>query len=402
MPACAFGAEPTEAARNTQAFVDRLSVPLAIAGLVGRVAPQVLITMGQELLDYNNLCAANVDPPGPITLEDEIAQWQWGLTAGLTGEPRVAQKVWDWIRYQQFLSNCVCKLPPVDPTKNCTNAPASFALGALGSVSAAFPVDLEQSVLDSWTTFANGDWQWHAEAKATVSGSATTGDNLIVEYLNVNGVWQNTTADLQLFNADPDCVQFEFQASVPKMGTSTAVRIRNAAGGTYTITNFQLCFCPVASFPPPLPVQPPLDTVPDAPVPVCSTEDICSMLTELLKRQGTQSAQISDLQAQATAGDVLRELNRQGISGEGEATLAVGTRGVSLELSGVAPPVYTSALGRPRGLMRAGSIRWRSGGAYTKRVFIDAELMHIRRPFNVEAISYQLINGVTAQLVQLG
>jgi len=402
MPACEFGAHPTPAAEGLQVWIDRLQLPLDIVSMIQRLSPLGWVAITASLVDMEGICAENPSLPEPFTLLDFIEQTASSVVATPLAQPRVIEKAYRWLRYGQFLLFCVCNDPPLTPGFNCTAAPASIALGPLGSVTAAYPVTIDQALIDTWTVFGNGDWQWHARASATVIGGANNGDNLIVEYLNVNGVWQNTTADLQFFIQQGDCVQFEFQASVPKMGTSTAIRIRNNAGGAHTINNFQLCFCPAQTFPPQLPTQPPLDNVPSPPATVCSNDDICALLNALAHRVTLLAAQLSDVQASVSGRDVLRVLSSVPISGEGELSLPLGTRAVSIQLLELGPDVYTSALGRPRGLMRAGSIRWADGIGYSFRRFVDAERFDDPSPPGALALSWQLLPGTSGNLAFLG
>lgn len=114
------------------------------------------------------------------------------------------------------------------------------------------------------------------------------------------------------------------------------------------------------------------------------------------------AAQLSDIQAMLGTSDVLVELGRQTITLEGEAQLALGTRAISVELTALGNEAYTSALGRPRGLMRVGSIRWGDGLGYSWRRFIDADRWTDQRPIGALSVSWQLLSGTTAILKFLG
>jgi hypothetical protein len=125
------------------------------------------------------------------------------------------------------------------------------------------------------------------------------------------------------------------------------------------------------------------------------------MITELSHRLTNVAAQVSDIQATVGGRDVLTEISRQTITGEGEANLALGTRAVSVELTVLGPDAYTSALGRPRGLMRVGSIRYGDGVGYSPRRFIDADRFDdVVDPFAL-TVSWQLLPGTTGILKML-
>lgn len=114
------------------------------------------------------------------------------------------------------------------------------------------------------------------------------------------------------------------------------------------------------------------------------------------------ATQISDIQAALGTASVLVELSRQTLTPEGEATLPLGTRAVSIELTALGSQAYTSALGRPRGLMRVGSVRWGDGIGYSPRRFIDADRFDDTRPAGATTLSWQLLAGTEAILKYLG
>jgi hypothetical protein len=401
MPACPNGAEPKPGSEDVQVWIDRLALAGDVATLIRSYAPLAWASIAASLTSIEGICAENPDPPEPITALDIIQQTGATISGGALLEPAVIRKAYAWLRYQQFLNFCQCKLPEPTPGNNCTGAIAPFTLPALNSVSAAFPITIDQAVLDSWALYANGDWQMSWSGSASVSGAATTGNDLFIEIQGSDGVFWNTTIDIQSLNADPDTTTFDFQVRTRRPGPATAVRVRNGAGGSYTVSNFVWCFEPLPTFPPPLPTQPPLTDTPLPPSLACATEDLCAMVTELAHRLTVIAAQVSDIQAVLTTTDRLEVIDVISMIPEGEITLALGTRAVSVELTALGDEAFTSALGRPRGLMRVGSIRWGDGVGYSPRQFIDADRFDALRPAGALSISWQLLPGTQGILKML-
>jgi hypothetical protein len=122
------------------------------------------------------------------------------------------------------------------------------------------------------------------------------------------------------------------------------------------------------------------------------------MVNDLVRAMTTIGAQLSDVQAILTGVDQLAQLSSQTITGEGEATLALGTRAVSLEVTKLSDTAFTSALGRPRGLMRVGSIRFGDGVGYSPRQFIDGDRFDVTRPPGALVVSWQLLPNAEATL----
>lgn len=126
------------------------------------------------------------------------------------------------------------------------------------------------------------------------------------------------------------------------------------------------------------------------------------MVTELAHRLTVVASQVSDIQASLTSTGVLQELARLTMTQEGESPLVLGTRAVSVELTALGDEAFTSALGRPRGLMRVGSVRWFDGVGYSPRRFIDADRFNDARPAGALSISWQLLPGTQGILKFLG
>jgi hypothetical protein len=403
MPACPYGASPKPGLpAGTEAWLDKSGLPLEIIDLMTLFMKSAWASITAQLVSPLGICAENPEPPAPITVEDVIGQ-----TGGPAPFPGAAQgyviaKIYAWLRYQQFLLWCDCNPPPTTPGNNCAAAPASFPLGPLGSIAGPFPVSIDQAVLDSWFVYPDGDWVWGYQGSASVSGDASTGDDLDIQFQAANGTWV-AGPDLFTLNANSSSCSYPiYQSSVPRIGTTSAIRLVNNAGGTYTITNLAFCFCPSLSVPPPLPTQPPFTDVPAPPALLCGTDDLCAMVTELSHRLTVVAAQISDLQASLTGTDVLTVLSEHTMGPEGQLDLALGTRAVSVELIELGDDAYTSALGNPRGLMRVGSLRWWDGVGYSPRRFIDADRYDENRPPGALAVSWQLLPGTIGILKFLG
>lgn len=402
MGGCEFGAEPSPAAAGVQAWVDKAQLPLAIASLLITKAPLAWASIGAELIDFDNFCATNPDPPEPFTIEDFVDQSAYGSLPAAPPFPRLILKASQWMRYQAFLTSCQCKLPPPTPGANCAPIPATVNIGGLGSIAGPYPVTISSDVMASIVTHPNGDWTWFRHGAATTDGGASSGNNLDVQIQLSTGAWV-TVDDLETLNAlGTFCNSRDFQASVPRFNANTAVRLVNNAGGTHTITNWSFCFCSPTSSPEPLPPEPSFPALPDAPPVVCDTNDLCLMVNELSKRLGNLAVQLSDIQAALTGHDVLTVLSETTIAAEGELTLVLGTRAVSVELTALGPDAYTSALGRPRGLMRVGSVRWGDGIGYSPRRFIDGDRFDDTRPAGATSLSWQLLPGTQGRLKFLG
>lgn len=402
MAACEFGAQPKPGAEDLQVWLDRLALASDIASLIKIYAPAAFASIAASLVSIPGVCAENPDPPDALTLEDLLRQTASTVTAGALADPVVVEKAYAWLKYQQFLAFCDCKPPELTPGFNCTNAPATINLGSLGSIAGPYPVTIDQSVINSWITHPNGDWEWGFDGGSLIDGGAFDGNDLLVQWQATNGAWVDGPDLLRLNQSVLACELVSYQASTPRFGTSTAARIVNNAGGTHVITNFRFCFCPRVGTPPPLPVQPPLTGVPTPPALACGPDDLCAMVTELSARLTVIAAQVSDIQASLIGRNVLTVLDSQNISGEGEAQLALGTRAVSVELTALSSDAFTSALGRPRGLMRVGSVRYGDGIGYSPRRFIDADRFDDVVPVGALSVSWQLLSPATAILKFLG
>lgn len=403
MAACPYGASPKPGIPlDTEVWLDKSDLPPEIIEILTLFIQSAWASITAQLVNPIGICSENPDPPQPINVLDII-----GFTGGVVPPPTqilgsLLIKVYSWLRYAQFLTWCECNPPPTTPGNNCADPPVSFPLGSLGSIAGPFPITVDQAVLDSWPVQPGGGWSWGFDGRAIVSGAATDGNNLDIQIQAIDGSWI-PGPDLQALNAQSGVCRYPlYQASVPRFGTNTAIRIVNNAGGTYTISELDFCFCPSVLAPPSLPTQPPLDGVPAPPPLLCGTEDLCGMITELAHRLTVIAGQVSDIQAALTSSSTYSVLDEMTMPLEGQRTLVLGTRAVSVELTDLPDGAYTSALGNPRGLMRVGSLRWWDGIGYSPRRFIDADRYDENRPPGALAVSWQLLPGAQAILKMLG
>lgn len=398
MPGCEFGAETRPELVGLRTWLNADTLDAAIQTFLAIKFPNWRVSIAASLIDFVDLCELNPDPPKPFDVSLLFEVSQPSLLGPAIPSPALSNWIYQWLLYQSFLVNCVCKDAPVQPGKDCIAPPASFTIGNVGSIAGPFPAIISDTTYGSIVTHPNGDWDWFRHGHATVDGGAHNGNELLIQYQASTGAWI-TCDDIQTLNLfGTGCNLQPMASATPRFLQTTNIRILNNAGGTHTITNFAYCFCALAPTAPPLPVFTPPTGVPDAPVPLCSLDDVCKAVTEVLRRLTVLSATVSDLQAQLTAGDVLVELGRETISGEGEVALPAGCRGVSIELTTLGGGAYTSALGRPRGLMRVGNVRWGTSTGYTARTFIDGDRWDAPRPVNVSSLSYQLLSGTTGIL----
>lgn len=378
--------------------MDRNHIPIDVANLVARIDANLFITLGTELLRYDELCASNPDPPEDINAQDWDEQFRWGASATVFGSPRVLEKIWAFIRYNQFWQNCVCNPPPPPAGLMCPWSNVNFSL-PVGGRSTIAVFDVPQSIYDTWPvtgTPPNQDWKSPYQLSYSLHSPATT--QRFIEWSSDQVVWHPFIEIPNTSNASRLCSPQSVFVAPPRIPPNGWVSIHNNSNVTLTLNGFSMCFCGEAPRPPDPPIQPPLPSIPTKPTVTCGTTELCAMVEELTKRIGTLALQISDIQAVVQGHDVLDVISSQEITGEGEATLALGTRAVSLELTALSDNAFTSALGRPRGLMRVGSVRWGDGVGYSAREFIDGDRFDRNRPAGALSLSWQLLPPATAVL----
>lgn len=385
---------------NTQQIVSSGLLPAALQALFQRVNRGALLALASYFVDINSLCASNPDPPQPFT-PAEIVQ-----LSVLTGPLAVPMDDWalaklsKWLDYGAFFAFCQCKPPVVNPVLNCLHTVNVSVPGGVGQTVPLGSVTIEPVVYDSWPD--NGSsWTIHRTGSwSPGAGGAGTGHDWDLEVQLPNLTWIALESNLTLPQG-ADAERFLSIQSAFKFGRIAALRLRNSSGTARSIARLDYCFSPTIAAVPPVPDQPPLPGLPDNPPPLCSSDDLCLLVLELGRSVSRLSSQLSDVQALVGGVDQLVPMSSQPISGEGEVTLPVGCRGVRISLTVIGAGVFTSALGRPRGLMRAGSIRWGDGQAYSEREFVDADNYMRLRPQGSLSLSWQLINGCSGTLTFL-
>lgn len=401
MGACPAGAQPKPGSEGLIRWLQDADFPPEIIAILTVLRDLTDPYSTMRLWDIDQVCASNPDPPEPITVA-EIAAWtRFGGGVGQQPDPRFIQKVIDWATYNVFLQNCVCSAP-LPQVGACWTIPSGSGSNVTNSIVASTTLQLDQSIVDSWTVELDGSLTGFGTYHMGSVSSGWQSADQFLEFQRPGGAWISIVSmdnpvpgELFVTNASWPAGQHPTSLQVP-------MRIRHAAGPAGTFTDFRFCWQGVQGTPPPLPVQPPLTNLPAPPAFECGTDTICALVQDLARRLTTLAGQISDIQASLTGQDVLTQLSTRSISGEGEIQLAVGTRAVSLELSALPPGAYTSALGRPRGLMRVGSVRWGDGIGYSEREFIDADRYDRNRPAHALSLSWQLLPGGVATLRELG
>jgi hypothetical protein len=240
-----------------------------------------------------------------------------------------------------------------------------------------------------------------SQHKISTSGQAGS-INWFVQFQSPGGAWHDVWRGDSFPEGTTSDTTFTLSPTISPLPRNAPLRIRTNFGSEGTLANLDLCFLPLEELPPQIPPQPPLPGLPTVPVPSCTTDQLCSIVLELARSLSRVSSEVSDILAAVGGTDQLDVLSSQPISGEGQVTLPVGTRAITIELTTLGPGVFTSALGRPRGLMRAGSVRWGDGQGFSKRQFVDAEDFTRLRPQGALTLSWQLINSCAGQLHFLG
>jgi hypothetical protein len=217
-----------------------------------------------------------------------------------------------------------------------------------------------------------------------------------------SGQWISLDSNLTVTEAVPTDRYETLQGSPGLFPRTVNMRLLSNAGAQKTLSSFDYCFKEIVPSPTPLPPQPDLPTLPTLPAPTCSSEDLCAIVEEIARQLTRVSLEVSDIKAALTTTDQFTEIAQTSITGEGELSLALGTRAVSVELTALSSGAFTSALGRPRGLMRVGSVRWGDGIGYSPRAFIDGDRYDALRPNGALTLSYQLLPPATAIVRMLG
>ena len=320
------------------------------------------------------------------------------LSIGLTA----LQYVRDYLRYQVFLQHCHCNAPTVDPALNCLHATNITIPSGSGATIALGTVPIEDAVYNTWPIDSSNEQTIRFTQHKVSNQSTSQAINWFVEFQFTTGSWVPVWRGDSFPEGSTSTSQFTLNANNSPMPRNAPLRLRTDFGGAGFVSQLDLCFIPFEQLAPPIPVQPPIPGLPTTPSPTCTTDQLCAVVLQIARDLSRVATQVSDIQAAVEGTDQLVSIGSQPISLEGEATLPVGSRGVMIELTHLGAGVFTSALGRPRGLMRAGSIRWGDGEGYSKRQFIDAEDFSRLRPQGALSVSWQLINECSGTLHFLG
>lgn len=402
MPACLYGAEPTPSAAGLQAWLDKTKLPLDVAALLTNFAPLAWAGLAVSLVDINAVCAENLDPPEPFTVPDMLQLAVTVPTSGLLPQTAAVQKAYRWMRYGQFLSNCQCKLPPAPSAGECPYVNAAVAL-APGQTSTPIPYSISTSTYTAWANaLGPGATDWVYWRNVSFASETVPGSQRLIEWSSDQAVWH------PFFQFDatppeaPGCLRVPTILAPPRITQTGWVRIHNNSAASQNWIGLNFCFCSPTVTAPPLPPQPTLPTIPLPPTVTCTTDDLCLLVNELARRLTNVSAQLSDVQATVGGRDQLQLIATHPITGEGELQVALGTRAISVEMLTLSEGAFTSALGRPRGLMRVGSVRFGDGIGYSPRAFIDGDRYDTTLPPNAISVSWQLLPNATANLKFLG
>lgn len=402
MPGCPYGADPTPAAAGLQKALDTTALAASIVNFFTNHRPTAIATFASSFVDINSLCELNPDPPRTLTALDLVAATSY--TAGPSGflSPNLTEWIYEWLRYQAFTTFCVCRAPVLDPTRNCLHLTNVTPPTTLNQVVSLGSVQIEPTVYNSWLINSSGEQTIWASAEYQGENPVVAGARWTLELQGHDGSWFQIARE-DNWQLPPATTTFSaLGAAISPLPNPCPARFRGLGGSPSSYTHLDFCFRPRPAAAPPPPDQPDIPTLPVVGPQVCTDSTICSMLTEMMQQITRLAGQLSDVQATVGGVDQLQELSRQTITGEGEVTLAVGTRAVSMELTALSSGAYTSALGRPRGLMRVGSVRWGDGIGYSAREFVDGDKFDRLRPQGALTLSYQLLPSASAILKFLG
>jgi hypothetical protein len=402
MPGCPNGAEPTPAALGLQKVLDVAALTASLLTLFKSHSPTSIAGFTASLVDVNALCASNPDPPKELSALDFVGNLAYDLVTPFGSDIGITQYIYEWLKYQAFTQFCVCKAPVIDPLLNCFTVNSLTIPSGVGAIVPLPAVTIQPEVYSTWLTFPDGTQRYAFNVSKTAESPVLTGHNWDLEILGDNGQWFPQVANNAIPSAPGSDITFTLGAASAPIPNPSSFRIRTLGGGAQQLGQLHWCWRPLVVAPLPLPPDPSLPDLPVIPPPLCSTDDLCAIVQELARQLTRVAGQVSDIQAAITSTDQFVELGRQTITGEGEVTLALGTRGVSLELTELSDGAFTSALGRPRGLMRVGSVRWGDGIGYSAREFIDGDRFDRLRPQGALSLSFQLLPAAVAILKFLG
>lgn len=398
MPACINGARPAPGFETAAAVLDAARLPPQLTDILGQALHLPLVSYYLGVVDIPDICRENKDPPEALT-QNLISHWSdYVFGSGPARANSALEYIRDYLRYQVFLTSCVCNAPTLNPELNCLHATNVSLPQPVGSITNLGTVTLEPAVRNSWDLLNPPPMRVFFNSNQVITSGPNSTHDWDLELQFPNGQWLAFISNTAIPTGAAVSTSFAFNSSAGVLGTVAPLRIRNVGGRAYQLAQLNCCFEPYVAPAPGLPTQPALPGLPTVPPPVCDTTDLCSIVLDLARSLSRVAGQVSDIQAQLVGTNALEITGQEVIFGEGERTLAVGTHAVNIQITSMGPGVFTSALGRPRGLMRAGSIRWGDGQGYSERTFIDAEDFTRIRPQGALTISWQLINDCVAIL----
>lgn len=401
MAGCANGADPTPAFANLQRVLGLDQLDSVLRDVLTRYAPTALATYAESMIDVNALCALNPDPPEPLSMLDFVKNLTY-IGSPLASINPITQYIFRWLQYHEFQVVCVCRAVVPDPGLNCVHATNVSIPSGSQQIVPLGTATIEEAVYNTWTVDSGGNMQLGVNLGAVFTSGQANAINWHTQVQGSDGVWVDMfRGDAYTPGGHTDYFP-TIQQGLVRIPRIAPLRIRTDFGSTGVLSTMDTCFIPLPVAMRPQPPQPPLPDGPTITPPTCSTDDLCAIVLELGRQLTRVSSQVADIQATVGGTDQFTVLASQEINGEGQLELVVGTRAVSIELTTIGSGVFTSALGRPRGLMRAGSIRWGDGEGYSKRQFIDADDFTRLRPQGSLSISWQLINECAGTLRMLG
>jgi hypothetical protein len=284
VPACPDGARPTSFFSDKLEWLDKSGLATNVAVLLQSKSPLAWASLATELIDINRLCADNLDPPAAFT-QDDLVKFSLSLSSGpLLVDTPVIRKAINWLRYQEFLRVCECLPPPPPSGGMCpyTNFGTTLASGA-SSPPVAY--DIPQSIYDTWPGVQTPGFPWNPVYQFTWTNHAPATTQRFVQWSSDQAVWHSFFEFDNVVSSTTSCHLAPIAVQPPPMPRTGFVRVlNNTAGVSFTLAGFSFCFCGLAATPPPLPNQPDLPGIPDAPLRSCSDQQICDALNELSKR----------------------------------------------------------------------------------------------------------------------
>lgn len=401
MPGCPNGAVPNTGSAGAFVNMTLAALTQALRDFLKIHSPSAIDLFRGSQIGIDYLCKLNPDPPAELTADDWANNLAYTVQGGGGLAPKVTEWIYEWIRYQIFLANCTCVVVTPDPALNCLHATNITLPSGQTTSTTLGTVHIEDAVYNSWPLFPDGILRWYMNLGKVSNQNASQASNWFVQFQGTDGQWVDMIRGDGFAEGGHVDRQADTQGGAVRVPRNVPLRIRTNFGSAGLLTSLDLCFRPAPAAPQPLPPDPNFPQLPAPEVQVCSDAAVCSMIEELGRQLTRVSLQVADIQAAIGSTDQYSQLGSTTIVGSNQVDVPVGTRAICVALDTLGPTVYTSALGRPRGLMRAGSVRWFTATGFTPRVFIDGEAWTVVRPQGALAVSYQLLEGTSGRLIFL-